>query len=137
MMSSLFPELPIPPAVLAERRRQVEREGWSAAHDDEHDGRELMKAAMCYLLNATGELFTWTNRRERDGTGRRVVARVPMGWPWDSRWWKPKDKRRDLERAGALMLAEAERLRRRDPKCPLNHVEHKLRRVCDALARLG
>jgi hypothetical protein len=33
-------------------------------------------------------------------------------WPWDRKWWKPKDRRRDLVRAGALILAEIERLDR-------------------------
>ena len=31
---------------------------------------------------------------------------------WDSEWWKPKDRRRDLIRAGALIVAEIERLDR-------------------------
>lgn len=33
-------------------------------------------------------------------------------WPWDSSWWRPKDARRDLVRAAALLLAEIERLDR-------------------------
>lgn len=35
-----------------------------------------------------------------------------MGWPWEPRWWKPKDVLTDLIRAGALCLAEADRARR-------------------------
>ncbi len=39
---------------------------------------------------------------------------VPEGWPesWASCWFKPKDRRRDLIKAGALILAEIERLDR-------------------------
>jgi hypothetical protein len=33
-------------------------------------------------------------------------------WPWSVQWWKPKDRRRDLVRAGALIVAEIERLDR-------------------------
>ena len=33
-------------------------------------------------------------------------------WPWSLDWWKPKDPRRDLVRAGALIVAEIERLDR-------------------------
>jgi hypothetical protein len=33
-------------------------------------------------------------------------------WPWEDKWWKPKDRRRDLVRAGALIVAEIERLDR-------------------------
>lgn len=33
-------------------------------------------------------------------------------WPWDWAWWKPKNPRRDLVRAAALIIAEIERLDR-------------------------
>ncbi|HCE9784511.1 TPA: hypothetical protein NH348_003290 [Pseudomonas aeruginosa] len=33
-------------------------------------------------------------------------------WPWDEEWWKPKSARENLVRAGALVLAEIERLDR-------------------------
>jgi hypothetical protein len=135
-MTIEFPSIAIPASIRAERQRQIDSEGWTPAHDDQHDGRELMAAAMCYFRNAKGEMVL-TSCREVNGQGRHVVARVPMGWPWDSQWWKPKGKRRDLVRAGALMLAEAERLRRRDPACALNHVADKLRRVCQALNGLS
>jgi hypothetical protein len=28
-----------------ERKRQIDQEGWTAEHDDGHDGRELARAA--------------------------------------------------------------------------------------------
>ena len=34
---------------------------------------------------------------------------TPPHWPWALNWWKPKDRRRDLIRAGALIVAELER----------------------------
>lgn len=36
----------------------------------------------------------------------------PVDWPWATRWWKPKDRVRNLERAGALIIAELERIER-------------------------
>lgn len=39
---------------------------------------------------------------------------VPPTWPWGAEWWKPKEPRRDLVRAGALIIAEIERLDRRE-----------------------
>jgi hypothetical protein len=37
---------------------------------------------------------------------------APTTWPWSAQWWKPSDRRRDLVKAGALILAEIERLDR-------------------------
>ena len=81
--------------IVAERVRQVVKEGWSPEHDDQHAGGELAAAASCYALNA--------------GAYRRLT---PKAWPFDSEWWKPGDERRDLVKAGALILAEIERLDR-------------------------
>ena len=39
--------------ITAERKRQIEQEGWSANHDDlEHDDGALAKAAICYASMA-------------------------------------------------------------------------------------
>jgi len=85
--------------VIAERRRQIEAEGWSYQHDDDmHDCAELATAAACYAANAGG--FVWNG-----GWPGEV-------WPWSRKWWKPSDPRRDLVKAGALILAEIERLDR-------------------------
>jgi len=84
--------------VLAERMRQVEREGWNHEHDDLHRDGGLAQAAACYAAHAGG--------MPQSGYGS-----MPY-WPWDDDWWKPKDPRRDLVRAGALILAEIERIDR-------------------------
>lgn len=83
--------------VLAERRRQVEAEGWTPEHDDQHEGGELADAAACYAATAAGAVWGET---------------VPSMWPWARSWWKPRSAREDLVRAGALILAEIERLDR-------------------------
>jgi hypothetical protein len=37
---------------------------------------------------------------------------TPLFWPWEASWFKPSTARRDLIKAGALILAEIERLDR-------------------------
>lgn len=39
-----------------------------------------------------------------------------FSWPWNGRWWKPTNRRRDLIKAGALIVAEIERLDRAEPR---------------------
>jgi hypothetical protein len=81
--------------VLAERKRQIEAECWTPQHDDEHGNGEMAKAAACYALGSQG----WPQRGVNF-------------WPWDASWWKPASNRRNLVKAGALILAEIERLDR-------------------------
>jgi hypothetical protein len=76
--------------IAAERVRQIEAEGWTPEHDDAHDVGELADAAACY---ARGE-------------------QMSSVWPWSDEWWKPSDRRRNLIKAGALIVAEIERLDR-------------------------
>lgn len=82
--------------VLAERRRQIEKEGWTPDHDDKtHLPGELALAACCYCVADDDEA-------------------PPAIWPWETKWWKPKDRRRNMVRAAALLLAEIERHDRAD-----------------------
>ena len=88
--------------VLAERRRQIEVEGWTPEHDDtQHDPGELAAAGAAYALNAGDQLHPIS---QGDGDNQ-----LPSWWPFDASWWKPGDPRRDLVKAGALILAEIER----------------------------
>lgn len=110
-------ESPAVAAVLAERRRQVEVEGWTPEHDDEHVGGQLAMAAACYAAHsAVDECINCTD--EDPGPAlTMLLARaqdfVAKCWPWSPRWWKPRDKRRNLVKAGALILAEIERYDRK------------------------
>nr|WP_295465288.1 hypothetical protein [Mesorhizobium sp.] len=91
--------------LFAERQRQKTVEGWTPEHDDEHDDGELARAASAYALNAgLPKRFETLARALRNEHGAI--------WPWHSDWWKPTDPRRDLVKAGALILAEIERLDR-------------------------
>ena len=85
--------------IAAERRRQIEVEGWTADHDadldtawDDHLSGQLAIAAACYAL-------------PHDTT-------APDAWPWREEWWKPTpgNRIRELEKAGALLAAEIDRL---------------------------
>ncbi|MFU2754506.1 hypothetical protein ACM7N0_11960 [Pseudomonas aeruginosa] len=87
--------------VQAERLRQVEDEGWTPEHDDEHSHGQMARAAACYALAGSSA--------PNDGTAALLVS---LAWPWDEQWWKPTSARRDLIKACALTLAEIERLDR-------------------------
>ena len=79
--------------IAAERKRQIESEGWTPTHDAQHELYELARAAACYA--------------ERAFLGPDVT--VPRAWPWAEEWWKPGDPIRMLEKAGALIAAEIDR----------------------------
>lgn len=81
--------------VLDERHRQIDAEGWTPAHDDEHDECEMALAAIVYTESAVG-----------------YHPSCPDTWPWSPKWFKPTTPRRDLVKAAALVIAEIERLDR-------------------------
>lgn len=100
--------------VVAERRRQVEAEGWTAEHDDSHDKGEMVAAAVNYAAAAV--ITTCLG-------GERYKAGPPLdnmgwaiGWRWAPHWWKPGTVRRMLVKAAALIIAEIERLDRADAR---------------------
>jgi hypothetical protein len=94
--------------VLAERQRQISAEGWTPEHDDEHGGGHIANAAAAYAHYAAGGGY----KRAREL------------WPWSDNYWKPgdwanlTDRRRCLVKAGALILAEIERMDRRAAAMP-------------------
>ncbi|MFU7440439.1 hypothetical protein ACM730_14075 [Pseudomonas aeruginosa] len=79
--------------VQAERRRQITAEGWTPYHDDLYCAAELPRAAAAYILSGAND-------------------EAPAIWPFVAKWWKPRDARANYVRAGALILAEIERLDR-------------------------
>lgn len=90
---------PLSPAALsmvAERRRQVDIEGFTAEHDDNHAPGEIATAGCCYVLNAFNP-----------------SASPPALWPWEAKWWKPQGFWRDLVRGASLILAEMDSALRR------------------------
>ena len=89
--------------IAAERLRQIEEEGWTIEHDDQFPPGTLARAGASYALMG-GE----TDRfRKTHG-----VDHPPSFWPWPGRAWNPNDRKRDLERAAALVVSELEKIER-------------------------
>ena len=90
--------------IAQERQRQIEAEGWTPEHDDEHDAGQLAAAARCYTKTAQLQVCRLVSRQP---------GRPEFTWPWDDEAWKPSpDAIRNLVKAGALIAAEIDRLQR-------------------------
>ena len=80
--------------IAAERQRQIEEEGWTPEHDDEHDCGELAMAAVCFA--APEKIYA-----RQDSAG---VTKFYDPWPrdWDGKWDKRREcgdvSERELER---------------------------------------
>lgn len=110
--------------ITAERDRQINREGWTPEHDDEHADGELAMAASCYAAPRR----IYVQRQSVD------AVHFEEPWPWEHRWDKrfalgerkenpgnmlPRietlteaDRIDLLVKAGALIAAEIDRLQR-------------------------
>lgn len=88
--------------IAQERERQIEKEGFTFKHDDNWDDDELANAAACYALN-----YKFSDKQIWD---RPLVDLI---WPFAPDEFKPEVCRiRNLVKAGALIVAEIERLQR-------------------------
>ena len=112
--------------IAQERQRQIEKEGWTPEHDDEHDGNELAWMAVCYT--APKQVF---RQSVRFGGSVYFLDCFPETWSrqWDKRKYdtktdrpidnyklSPKDRICNLVKAGALIAAEIDRLQRLQEK---------------------
>jgi hypothetical protein len=91
--------------IVAERGRQLAK-GYDARHDDTHDDGSIATAAAVYALHP----FDWHLVVTERSKGRLLSLRD--FWPWDWSQFEPADERRNLVRAGALIVAEIERIDR-------------------------
>jgi hypothetical protein len=91
--------------VLAERRRQIEAEGYDPAHDDEHVNDEIAAMAAYYAMPEAARAWPANETGYGDNWGAAII---PHGWHMP----RPCDRRRELVKAAALLLAEIERLDR-------------------------
>jgi hypothetical protein len=95
--------------ITEERKRQIEKEGWTSEHDDEHANMSLAVAGASYVLDCasthTGEHPNWKFHFKKAAS---------KFWPFNREWFKPTpdDPIRQLTKAGALIVAEMERLHR-------------------------
>ncbi|MBN9600862.1 MAG: hypothetical protein J0G28_14475 [Afipia sp.] len=105
LFEALQIRVPMPASILAiaaERRRQVDVEGWTPEHDADHVDGELAQAGASYALLPAFR---------HGGIPNRTGVLEPYSiWPWSKRFYKPQDDRRDLIRAGALIAAELDRM---------------------------
>lgn len=81
--------------IAAERQRQIDSEGYSLEHDaSDHVDGDLAKAAACYALP--------------ESVRESAMDLWPEGWRF-----KADTRIRELEKAGALIAAEIDRLEQR------------------------
>ena len=91
-----------------ERIRQILSEGYDRAHDDKHEHGELARHAAV--------LTTYASLPDLDRAHASIHGPNHYGaqmlWPWGDYAFKLADRRRDLVKAAALIVAEIERLDR-------------------------
>lgn len=93
--------------VQAERQRQIDYEGFTLSRDDTYEYGQLAGAAGCYARHVNARSWVFPIRPDD-----YQCEPVPVAWPWGASGWKPTSPRRDLVKAGALILAEIERIDR-------------------------
>lgn len=96
--------------VLLERRRQLDVKDWTPEHDDAHPSGEIAAFAALYALPPAAREWPASETGYGNTWG---AALCPVSW-------EPKfgTRRRDLIKAGALILAEIERLDRAAAAAP-------------------
>lgn len=95
--------------ILAERQRQLKT--YTAEHDDAQTEGQLGRAAAAYAVASNSAVYE-ADKSRAERWQASYSPNVDRLWPWNWTYWKPKDRRHDLVRAGALILAEIERLDR-------------------------
>ena len=78
--------------IAEERKRQIEVEGYDVKHDFNNPLDSIVAAAISYAMVDIDE------------------QRAKTWWNWDWKHWKPKDRKRNLVRAGALIAAALDKL---------------------------
>ncbi|WP_287310864.1 hypothetical protein [Mesorhizobium sp.] len=98
--------------VATERRRQVEGEDCTPESDDKYRDGEMARAAGIYAIIAGSNLTNYRNALGGYYLGACLQAVLDHYWPFHRSWFKPTTRRRDLVKAGALIVAEIERIDR-------------------------
>lgn len=83
-----------------ERERQINHLGYTIAKDLGYTNEQLVLAAICYLKAPSMGLL------------QQCGEELPMGFPWELQHWNPSplNRKRELVKAGALIVAELDRL---------------------------
>jgi hypothetical protein len=82
---------------------QVEKHGFTIAHDLGHKPEDLGLAALAYLQTAISQL---RGNEPRDGTG----TRAPAAWPFEPMSFHPGDVHANVTKAAAIAWALLDRL---------------------------
>ncbi len=77
--------------IAQERAEHINKHHWTAERDDQYVNDELTDAAMQYI-------------------GTDLISCWPESW--DPKWYKPGDRIQELRRAGGMIAAEIDRLKR-------------------------
>jgi hypothetical protein len=98
-ITTKIPESPAIELIAQDRKRQIIEEGFTVASDMAmNPNGELAAAAACYA---------WPKHlhsSQDDG--------IFKFWPWEAKWYKPSpnDRKREIIKAAALLVAEWDRL---------------------------
>lgn len=105
-----------PLILIAEERQNQINQGFTPAHDDTHTDGEIAEAASCYAA------FANINANQPDKGVFLTVSR-DYRWPWKPEDFKPdfRDRIGELVKAGALIVAEIERLQRKENPITLSN----------------
>ena len=97
--------------IAKERERQITEEGWTPDHDDQHDSSEMAWVACYYAMPSMimdkctcGHIIALSPDVMFDETGWANEHAKRTGWV---------DRIKDLVKAGALIVAEIDRLKRK------------------------
>lgn len=83
-----------------ERERQITEEGYTLEHDKMYnDPKDMVMAACIYASLGLDK-----------NMDHEFIHDMEDAWPWDLKYFKPKDQIRNLVRAGALIAAALDRL---------------------------
>lgn len=112
IVGALIEELALSDAahdVLTERRRQIEKEGYDHEHDDAHPCGEIAAYATFYAMPPSARDWPAAETGYGATWGEAIIP---------AEWGPPKacDRRQELVKAAALLVAEIERLDRADKK---------------------
>ena len=94
--------------IAAERKRQIEVKGYTPEHDDEHDLGELALAAALYALPYDAKIGDEPFLKQDDFIALHIALETGCNFFVDPE----PDKLKRLAKAGALIAAEIDRVKR-------------------------
>ena len=93
-----------------ERVKQILHDHYDFEHDAKHSPGCLARAGAAYaLLDVKAPAITYHSDGMKASFQMELKLLSSFLWPWDDDSFKPKDPRRNLVRAAALIIAEIER----------------------------